>query len=256
MIYVDPWKKCHVVRDNRLLSKPRQSTAKHSTAFLPKIYRSLCPKSEPWPWILPSFQWYNEITDKIKVSHVWSTVKYTNWPQSLITTSSNKLYLVYMFMGCIINHHHKSLNCEGHRGTTDDFATSFLHFPLFFTALWDLPNSGPVHSLMLSSHLFLCPPCLLPPFTVPCKMVLARLDERETWPYHCSLPVFTMVKRSSCGPIGIWPHEGQLLVGLIFDVLCPALSLSNFTLHLPLSQGAVLDSLGQNVMVGDVVKSH
>ena len=77
-------------------------------------------------------------------------------------------------------HHHQFLNCEGRWGTTDDFATSFLHFPLFSIALWDLPNSRPVHSLMLSFHLFLCPPCPLPPFTVPCKMVLARPDERET----------------------------------------------------------------------------
>ena len=76
--------------------------------------------------------------------------------------------------------HHKSLNREGRWGTTDNFATSFLRFSLFSTALWDLPNSRPVHSLMLSSHLFLCLPCLLPPFTVPCKMVLARPDERET----------------------------------------------------------------------------
>ena len=51
--------------------------------------------------------------------------------------------------------HHLSLNHEGHWGTTDDFATSFLHFSLFSTALWDLPNSRPVHSLMLSP---------LPPF--------------------------------------------------------------------------------------------
>ena len=59
--------------------------------------------------------------------------------------------------------------------------SSFLRFSLFSTAaLWDLPNSRPVHSLMLSSHLFLCSPCLLPPFSVPCKMVLARPDERET----------------------------------------------------------------------------
>ena len=82
-------------------------------------------------------------------------------------------------------------------GTTDDFATSFLHFSLFFTALWDLPNSRPVHSLMLSCHLIFCPPCLLPPFTVPCKMVLARPDEREIWPYQCSLRLFTIVRRSS-----------------------------------------------------------
>ena len=80
----------------------------------------------------------------------------------------------------IHHHHHQSLNREGRWGTTDDFATSFLHFSLFSTALWDLPNSRPVHSLMLSSHLFLCQPCLLPPFTVPCKMVLARPDERES----------------------------------------------------------------------------
>ena len=67
-------------------------------------------------------------------------------------------------------------------------------FSMFSTALWDLANSRPVHSLMLSSHLFLCLPCLLPPFTVPCKMVLARPDERETGPYHCGLRLFTIVR--------------------------------------------------------------
>ena len=76
--------------------------------------------------------------------------------------------------------HHQSLNRDDRWGTTDDFATSFLLFSLFSTALWDLPNSRPVHSLMLSFHLFLCLPCLLSPFTVPCKMVLARPDEWET----------------------------------------------------------------------------
>ena len=47
------------------------------------------------------------------------------------------------------DHHHQSLNREGHWGTTDDFATSFLNFSLFSIALWDLPNSRPVHSLMV-----------------------------------------------------------------------------------------------------------
>ena len=103
-----------------------------------------------------------------------------------------------------VNHHHPSLNCEGRWGTTDDFTTSFLHCSLFSTALWDLPNSRPVHSLMLSSHLFLCLPCRLPPFTVPCKMVLARPVEQKTWPDHCSLRLFTIVRRSSCGPIACW----------------------------------------------------
>ena len=65
----------------------------------------------------------------------------------------------------------------------------FSFFSLFSTALWDLANSRPVHSLMLSSHLFLLLLCLLPPFTVPRKIVLARPDER------------VMVRRSSCGPL-------------------------------------------------------
>ena len=65
-------------------------------------------------------------------------------------------------------------------------------------------QAWPVHFLMLSSHLFRCLPCPLPHFTVPCKMVLAKSDERETWPYHCSLRFFTMVRRSSCGPIACW----------------------------------------------------
>ena len=42
----------------------------------------------------------------------------------------------------------------------------FSPFCLFSTALWGLSNSRPVHSLMMSSHLFLCLHCLLPPFTV------------------------------------------------------------------------------------------
>ena len=105
------------------------------------------------------------------------------------------------------HHHHLSLNCEGRWGTTDDSEISFLHFSLFSTALWDLVNSMPVHSLMLSSHLFLCLPCLLLPFTVPCKTVFARPDQQETCPYHCSLRLFTIVRRSSCGPIACWIFE-------------------------------------------------
>ena len=60
------------------------------------------------------------------------------------------------------------------------------------------------HSLMLSSYLFFCLPCLLSSFAVPCKMVSARPDEWETCPYHCSLRLFTMVRRSSRGSIACW----------------------------------------------------
>ena len=55
----------------------------------------------------------------------------------------------------------------------------------------------------LSSHLFLCLPCRLSPFTVPYKMVMARPNEQEKCPYRRILCFFTMA-RSSCGPIAYW----------------------------------------------------
>ena len=64
-------------------------------------------------------------------------------------------FLFLSFYVSSYNLSHLSLNREGRWVTTDDFAASFLHFSLFFTALWDLTNSGPVHSLMLSFYLFL-----------------------------------------------------------------------------------------------------
>ena len=73
-----------------------------------------------------------------------------------------------------------------------------LHCPLGLAEL----QAGPFPDVVL-------PPLplsalLLSPFTVPCKMVLARHNERETWSHHCSLCLFTMVWRSSCGPIACW----------------------------------------------------
>ena len=69
---------------------------------------------------------------------------------------------------------HLSLNRGGRLGTTDDFATNFLNFSLFSTALWDLANSRPVHSLMLSSHLFLRLHCLF--------FLLSLCLARRFWP--------------------------------------------------------------------------
>ena len=87
-------------------------------------------------------------------------------------------------MTCLrVLHLHLSLSCKGfgtvrvlghHRWLHNQFPPCFT---LFSAALWDLMISRPVHSLTLSSQLFFCQPCLLPPFTVPCKMVLARSVE-------------------------------------------------------------------------------
>ena len=62
-------------------------------------------------------------------------------------------------------------------------------------------HGRPVHSLMLSSHRFRCLPLRLPPWTVPCRIVLASPDDRVMCPYHFSLRLFTVVKRSSYGPM-------------------------------------------------------
>ena len=98
----------------------------------------------------------------------------------------------------------QSLNLGGRRGTTDDAATIPFHPSLSSAALRESPNPIPVHSLMLSSHLFFCLPLLLAPFTVPCRIVFAMPEDLEMWPYHLSIRFFTMVRRSSCTPIAFW----------------------------------------------------
>ena len=94
----------------------------------------------------------------------------------------------------------QSHNLGGRRGTTDDVATIPFHPSLSSAAFRESPNPIPVHSLMLSSHLF-CLPLLLAPFTVPCRIIFAMLVGLEMWPYHLSFRFFTVVRRSSCTPI-------------------------------------------------------
>ena len=86
-------------------------------------------------------------------------------------------------------------------GTTVDFTTSFLHFLRFSAFRSSILHSKPVHSLMLSSHHFLCLPLCLPPSTVLCRIVLASPDHYVTCPYHFSLRLFTEIRRSSYGPM-------------------------------------------------------
>ena len=96
-----------------------------------------------------------------------------------------------LFSSCVQHHHHhhhhhhhyhhQSLNREGRWGTTDDFATSFLHFSVLHCTL------GPAELQACPFPVVVFPPLPLPalsssPFTVPCKMVLARPDEREARP--------------------------------------------------------------------------
>ena len=80
----------------------------------------------------------NQTADVLCCADLWAFCRLLNW------ISHFKCFIHH-------HHHHQFLNCEGRWGITNDFATSFLHFSLSSTALWDMPNSTPVHSLMLSS---------------------------------------------------------------------------------------------------------
>ena len=93
---------------------------------------------------------------------------------------------------------------EGRRGITDEFATIPSHLVLFLATLIRLAKSTPVHSLILSSHLFFCLPLHLFPFTVPCRIVFAKPEDLETWPTHLSYCFLTMVRSSSYSPMVIW----------------------------------------------------
>ena len=91
-----------------------------------------------------------------------------------------------------------SRSLADHWGTTVDFTTSFLYSSRFSAFCSMIFHSRPVHSLMLSSHCFLCLPLRLPPWMVP-MIVLASPDDCVTCPYHFSLRLFTEVRRSSYG---------------------------------------------------------
>ena len=94
------------------------------------------------------------------------------------------------------------ITLEGRWGTTDEFAT--IHLDLFSAALVELAKSNPVHSLILSSHLFFCLPLFLFPFTVPCRIVFAKPEDLETWPNHLSFHFLTRVRSSSYSPMAAW----------------------------------------------------
>ena len=108
-------------------------------------------------------------------------------------------------------------------GATDDLATSSLHSSHLSVFLMAASSVMPVHSGVLSSHLFFCLPVLLLPCTVPCRIVLASPEDLVMCPYHFSLRRFTVVKRSSWGPMAkkLKPYQQATLQRLITLVPAP-----------------------------------
>ena len=80
-------------------------------------------------------------------------------------------------------------------------SSNFPCFPLHYGTWRTSGLSIPWCCLPTSSSV-----CLIffPLSLYPWKMVLATPDERKAWPYHCSLRLFMIVRRSSCGPIACW----------------------------------------------------
>ena len=112
------------------------------------------------------------------------------------------------------SHHHRlSLNREGRWGTTDDIATRFLQFSQFFTALWDLANSRPVHSVM-SSHLFLCLPCLAEDWAQNTNWLITSLS-----------PSSMELSADASWPLGL----GELSVRLAAHCCCYLLVYRNYS---------------------------
>ena len=84
----------------------------------------------------------------------------------------------------------------GRRGAITDLLTTSRHPFRSFDTLRDSAARRQVKSLILSCHLFLWPPLLLPPLTVPCMIVFERPEDLETWPYHFSFLLYITTNMS------------------------------------------------------------
>jgi len=108
----------------------------------------------------------------LEINHSW------NQPVSVIKYS----------VLCHHHHHHLSLDffwcCWS---TIKDLTITFLHLSLSSATFWDSAKFIPVHSRLLSSHLFDCLPHLRLPLTVPCRTVFATPSGNMAIPLHFML---------------------------------------------------------------------
>ena len=96
-----------------------------------------------------------------KKSH-WLTSTYRN-DSKFLDRQVLRVYTVCLFNFIFLVHlsHLSPFNLDSCAGTTDDFASILFQLALSSAVLRESPNPIPVHSLMLSSHLFFCLPLLL-----------------------------------------------------------------------------------------------
>ena len=123
------------------------SGGEQGQTFSPPVCSQSTPPKHPF-YIIPCPLWC------IVACKVFHTHTLTH------TTIDFPHILVYIFYSSILFY---PITSGGRRGTTDEFATIPFHLDLFSAALVELAQSIPVHSLILSSHLFFC----LPLFSSP-----------------------------------------------------------------------------------------
>ena len=98
-------------------------------------------------WTVTSCQPHGFISERSTLLQITLQTKKTPLNCTVTKRTNNLLVLHHHHHH---HHHHLPLNCGGCWCTTNDFTTSFLHFSLFSTALWDLVNSRPFHCSVLS----------------------------------------------------------------------------------------------------------
>ena len=108
------------------------------------------------------------------------------------------------------------ITLEGRRGTT--------------AALVELAKSIPVHSLILSSHLFSCLPLFLCPFSVPCRIVVAKPKDLETWSNHLSFRFLTRVRSLSYSPVAAWIYLQTSPLGYLWSAHYSCINYSQLSL--------------------------
>ena len=141
------------------------------------------------------FHLYEKISDELNFA--FNLLKAKTELNQCSYTQINRYIYVYSIL-------FYPITLGGRRGTTDVFATIPFHLDLFSATLVELAKSIPVHSLILSSHLFFCLPLFLLSFTVPCRIVFAKPEDLETWPNYLSFRFLTRVRSSSYSPMAAW----------------------------------------------------
>ena len=197
----------------------------------------VCPWRFVWPWTCFSCEWrlYGTHTHhtEICIRYVGPTLRANGSSNHIFNLCHSQTYMVkYSIDFCMDLFSTKSclgLNFHGYPRAVAMLSLHIIVIIIIYPsnvrvvgAPWMI--SQPVFSILPCSSLpsgtcqtpglsipWCCPPAtpsacpaLFPLSLCLCEMVLAGPDEWETWPYHCSLRLYTIVRRSLHGPIACW----------------------------------------------------